>query len=343
MKNLFILAILSLFVACKQAQPPKDYAVIQGTITNPKKEINLRLYDPVSSKSTLIEVDDNGKFRDTLKLNEPTYFTGVYEDVFNIYLKNDMNLEVNFDAKSIFKSITFSGDGEAENKFLIYKRKQNRKLMGENYKEYLGLENSIFNTKTDAYVADLEKKIDAQKETLDTAFIASEKEDLDKFVESIQAQHEEQLVIDKTLSEGKPSPKFADYLNYKGGNSSLEDFEGKYVYIDVWATWCVPCVYEMPYMNKIEEEYEGKNIHFIGLSIDNPEHEKKWRKMIVDKELMGTQLLADNQINSKFIQDYHIYGIPRFILLDPKGNIVTYDAPRPSEPRLKELFNSLNI
>ncbi|PVW12620.1 TlpA family protein disulfide reductase [Marixanthomonas spongiae] len=343
MKNLFILALIPLFIACKQEQSPKDYAVIHGKIENPEKEINLRLYNPVSSESTLINVDENGVFRDTLKLKEPTYFTGVYENVFDLYLKNDMDVEVNFDAKNTNKSITFSGKGEAENKFLKYKGKQNSELVGEDYKKYLGLENSAFNAKTDAYVNDLLKKMDSQKETLDSSFIASEKEKIQEFKKSIQEQHEEQLIINENLASGKPSPQFTDYLNYKGGTSSLEDFKGKYVYIDVWATWCVPCIYEMPFMNKIEEEYEGRNIHFIGLSIDNPDHEKKWRKMIVDKELKGTQLLADNQIDSQFVKDYHIYGIPRFILLDPEGNIVTYDAPRPSQPRLKELFDSLDI
>ena len=65
--------------------------------------------------------------------------------------------------------------------------------------------------------------------------------------------------------------------------------------------------------------------------------------MIVEKKLMGIQLLADNEIDSQFIQDYFIQGIPRFIILDPEGNIVSYEAPRPSEPRLKDLFTSLNI
>lgn len=139
------------------------------------------------------------------------------------------------------------------------------------------------------------------------------------------------------------SPEFTDYVNYKGGTTSIADLKGKYVYIDVWATWCVPCIYEMPYLIEIEKEYEGKNIQFVGISIDRKKDEDKWRKMIVDKELMSMQLLADNEIDSKFIQDYYIQGIPRFILLDPEGIIVSYDAPRPSDPQLIELFNSLNI
>ena len=45
----------------------------------------------------------------------------------------------------------------------------------------------------------------------------------------------------------------------------------------------------------------------------------------------------------KFVQDYAIEGIPRFILIDPEGNIVSADAPRPSDPRLVEMFNELSL
>lgn len=67
--------------------------------------------------------------------------------------------------------------------------------------------------------------------------------------------------------------------------------------------------------------------------------------MIVNKDLAigATQLLADKDMQSDFIQDYYINAIPRFILLDPKGNIISYDAPRPSEDKLKEVLNSLDI
>jgi len=60
--------------------------------------------------------------------------------------------------------------------------------------------------------------------------------------------------------------------------------------------------------------------------------------MITDKELGGVQLLADNGFRSAFIQDYKINAIPRFLIIDPEGNIVSADAPRPSNPKLVKLF-----
>jgi hypothetical protein len=65
--------------------------------------------------------------------------------------------------------------------------------------------------------------------------------------------------------------------------------------------------------------------------------------MIEEKDLQGIQLFAEAAWKSQFAVDYAIEGIPRFILIDPEGNIVTANAPRPSDPQLIELFNSHKI
>ncbi|WP_300567339.1 TlpA disulfide reductase family protein [Flavobacterium sp.] len=146
----------------------------------------------------------------------------------------------------------------------------------------------------------------------------------------------------KKLVEGTPSPTF-NYENYKGGKTSLESLKGKYVYIDVWATWCGPCRREIPSLQKVEEQYEGKNIEFVSLSIDAKKDYEKWKKFVDEKKLGGIQLFADNDWNSQFAKDYAIEGIPRFILIDPNGNIVSADAPRPSDPKLIQKFTELGI
>lgn len=146
----------------------------------------------------------------------------------------------------------------------------------------------------------------------------------------------------KTLTPGNISPKF-DYENYKGGKTTLESLKGKYVYIDVWATWCGPCRREIPSLQKVEEQYHGKNIEFVSLSIDTKKDYDKWRKFVEEKKLGGIQLFADSDWSSKFVQEYAIEGIPRFILVDPNGNIVSADAPRPSDPKLIAKLEELGI
>ena len=147
----------------------------------------------------------------------------------------------------------------------------------------------------------------------------------------------------KTTAKGELSPKFMNYENFRGGTTSLDDLKGKYVYIDVWATWCGPCKREIPSLKKIEKQYHGKNIEFVSISVDVEKDHEAWKKMIVDKELGGIQLYADKSWDSNFITDFSIKGIPRFILIDPEGKIVTPNAPRPSSPKLVDLFTNLGV
>jgi thiol-disulfide isomerase/thioredoxin len=144
----------------------------------------------------------------------------------------------------------------------------------------------------------------------------------------------------KTITLGNPSPTF-NYENHKGGTTDLASLKGKYVYIDVWATWCGPCLREIPSLLQVEKDYHGKNIQFVSISIDEPKDYDKWKAMVSEKQLGGIQLMADNNWKSKFIEDYAIMGIPRFILIDPKGNIVSADAPRPSDPMLRKTLDGL--
>ncbi|MBT8317378.1 MAG: redoxin domain-containing protein [Lutibacter sp.] len=147
----------------------------------------------------------------------------------------------------------------------------------------------------------------------------------------------------KSVAKGQPSPTFENYENFAGGTTSLSDLKGKYVYVDVWATWCGPCKREIPYLQKVEKQYEGKNIHFVSLSVDKLSDHDKWQKMVGEEQLGGIQLFADNSWKSSFVEEYLIKGIPRFILIDPKGDIVSSNAPRPSDTKLIDLFKELNI
>ena len=155
---------------------------------------------------------------------------------------------------------------------------------------------------------------------------------------AMQMTYKENLQMKKL--NGNPSPTFA-YENHKGGVTKLEDFKGKYVYIDVWATWCAPCRAEIPFLQKIEEKYHGKNIEFVSISIDTKKDYDKWKKFVTDKNLGGVQLFADNDWNSQFVKDFGISGIPRFILIDPKGNVLNANADRPSSEELDKVLSEL--
>ncbi len=142
------------------------------------------------------------------------------------------------------------------------------------------------------------------------------------------------------LKTGTLSPAFYNYPNFNGGKNSLSDFKGKYIFIDIWATWCLNCWNEWPYLKKLEEEYKDRNIIFLSLSLDRLESE--WRDAIKKKNLSGVQLLANGKDN--FFKEYVIKGIPRYIFIDTEGKIIDYNAPRPSKTEtLMALFKNAGL
>src|SRR5690606_22180824 len=80
----------------------------------------------------------------------------------------------------------------------------------------------------------------------------------------------------KRLLPGSPSPEFI-YPDINGKDVALSDLKGKLVYIDVWATWCVPCLQEIPSLKKLESDYHGKDIYFVSMSVDQKKDFEKWQ------------------------------------------------------------------
>lgn len=137
------------------------------------------------------------------------------------------------------------------------------------------------------------------------------------------------------MRKGQPAADFS-YPDAAGKQVSLSDFRGKVVVVDVWATWCGPCKAELPHLKKLEEEMKGKDVVFVGVSLDKEKDLDKWKKFIQDENLPGVQLFAGGW--SKIAEDYKITGIPRFMVFDREGNVVEAKAPRPSDPNLKALI-----
>ncbi|UKJ07674.1 TlpA family protein disulfide reductase [Solitalea lacus] len=166
---------------------------------------------------------------------------------------------------------------------------------------------------------------------------------VEKFGKYFQSEYQK-AAIEKLGSKyysaetgAKPAADFT-YPDQNGKIVSLSDFKGKVVLVDVWATWCGPCKQEIPSLKNLEKELQGKDVVFISVSLDEEKDKQKWKAMLKEKEMDGVQLFASGW--SKITKDYKIEAIPRFMVFDKKGNVVTIDAPRPSNPKLKELLLS---
>ncbi|MCC5919245.1 MAG: TlpA family protein disulfide reductase [Cyclobacteriaceae bacterium] len=126
------------------------------------------------------------------------------------------------------------------------------------------------------------------------------------------------------------------FTNIDGKEVKLSDLRGQLVYIDIWATWCGPCIAEHPYWDQLKEDYADQPIHFLTVSIDNTRD--PWEKMVADKNMEGLQWFAEGAWKSELATHFKVNGIPRFLLLDEEGKIIDPSAERPSG-KIRDFFD----
>jgi thiol-disulfide isomerase/thioredoxin len=330
MKKVVSIAIILGFSILSVAQT-NNFVIFKAEIANKNTDyISIRDNKKVYKK---IQVNKDGFFKDTLNVKEGFYqmYDGV--EVTTLYLKNGYDLNLKMDAKKFDESIVYTGVGANENNYLAQETVEDSKL---DYDKIFVLKEAEFSNKVDEKCkSDLLKLASSN---LEPAFIELQKKKIEATKTGMKhyyAEAQKKLLLNNTVS----AP--FDYLNFKGGNTKLSDFKGKYVYIDVWATWCGPCRAEIPFLKKVEDKYEGKNIAFVSISVDVQKDFEKWKKFVDEKQLGGVQLFADKDWNSDFMKSYSINSIPRFILIDPTGKIVSADAARPSNLKLQEQLDAL--
>lgn len=132
--------------------------------------------------------------------------------------------------------------------------------------------------------------------------------------------------------------EIANNTDFLDDNNQVVEFSGrlskKISYVDIWASWCMPCLQEMTYSKSLKKEYEKQDIDFIYVSID--EDYTKWHKS-------NSKLnLGYHSYFSTFFKDkLAIKSIPRYLIIDKSGKVINADAPRPSDPNIKEVFDSI--
>lgn len=329
MKKLTYLLLLSAFVSFAQTEK-KSTVKFSAKIENRNSD-TLTIYGANRFKQ-IIPINIKGVFEATFEIADGLHQFSDGNESSMMYLKNGDDLFLTLNTKEFDETIVYKGKGANENNFLVQKA-----LKDEQF------ELAAFDKEKEEFYVLFEAKKKADLEglesgKLDENFKATVKKMMMQQFLGMQRMFNENLQMKKL--NGSPSPSFS-FENHKGGLTKLEDFKGKYVYVDVWATWCAPCRAEIPFLKKIEEKYHGKNIEFLSISIDTKKDYEKWKKFVTDKELGGVQLFADNDWNSEFIKAFGINSIPRFLLIDPDGNVLNANADRPSSEDLDKVLSEL--
>lgn len=139
------------------------------------------------------------------------------------------------------------------------------------------------------------------------------------------------------LAEGQPAFDFVG-KDLEGNDVKFSDFKGKYVYVDVWATWCGPCKYEIPFLKTLEKDYHGRNIVFVSYSID--EDKQAWLDFVPENELGGVQIIGEKAWSSAMPVFYKVRGVPTFMFFGPDGKIIDVKMTRPSNQETRDKFDS---
>jgi len=280
-----------------------------------------------------IKVDSKGNFKMSFAIKEGLYQLFDGKEYAQLFLKNGFNLKLKMDASKFDETIIFTGKGSAENNFLAQTTLLESKI---NYDLLLKSNEADFKKQIDEMKAN--EVLRLQKRKLDPTFVALQKQMNEGKMKQLEQYYAKSLANKKMNNLAAPN---FEYENLAGGKTTLDSMRGKYVYIDVWATWCGPCRGEIPFLKTVEEKYKGKNIEFVSISVDEDKNHDKWKNFVTDKQLGGIQLIADKNWASDFIRAFNINSIPRFILIDPQGVVIDADASRPSSPGLVTQLDTL--
>ncbi len=137
--------------------------------------------------------------------------------------------------------------------------------------------------------------------------------------------HEYRVKADPMLAwEGEVLHDFSPAVDLEGEPISLADYRGKVVLLDFWATWCVPCIAEMPNVKAIYEKYHTQGFEVIGISFDLDE--TALHKFLKENQLPWRQIFAGERRTSSVAQKYHIEGIPTQFLIDREGTVISVNA-----------------
>lgn len=144
----------------------------------------------------------------------------------------------------------------------------------------------------------------------------------------------------KIIKDGDAIPCDAVLITPDGTKTTLfEQLQGKVVYIDFWATWCGPCCREIPFMEKLVEQFKGnEEIRFLSISCD--EDLDAWHEKLKKDNPDWPQFVFTQKSNKEFCEAMQINGIPRFIIVGRDGKLISANAARPSNKDIVSILNT---
>ena len=144
------------------------------------------------------------------------------------------------------------------------------------------------------------------------------------------------------IMPGEPAP-ISTLKDTDGNEHTFAEFKGKVIVIDIWANWCSSCIINMPKFIALGNEYKHRDdICFITISIDRSEDKEMWLSTIDRNNMQQLlNLFPDCEEQSQFETDFRVSGVPRYIIIDKEGKIVSAHAPTPGPEMVKMIETAL--
>lgn len=137
--------------------------------------------------------------------------------------------------------------------------------------------------------------------------------------------HEYSVKVNPTLAwEGQVLPELSPVVDLDGKPVSLTDYRGELVLLDFWATWCGPCITELPNIKAVYEKYHDKGFEIIGISLDTDE--AALRTFIKENQLPWRQVFDGKRWETPLVQQYGVRSIPAQFLIDREGRVISVKA-----------------
>jgi thiol-disulfide isomerase/thioredoxin len=124
-----------------------------------------------------------------------------------------------------------------------------------------------------------------------------------------------------------------------GNRFDMSLYKGKYLVVDFWASWCKPCLANIPALIKMTKNYDSDSIKFISISLDDNLND--WKGAIIKHHFTGIQLTDSNSFNSMSAIYCKVLWVPHYLLVDRSGKIINYDAPQALDPELAVTLDKL--